>query len=462
MVDLESGSIGESSAQTHCNNQPMPHSCERHHDVQRQMLGAMATAMLAGAIAVAAQVTKKAPCDSGNGGITVPPSFCAAVVADNLGSARHMAVSPRGDVYVALSSIKEGKPPGAIVALRDNDGDGRFEQQQHFGTGLTGTGIQWRGDYLYVGADTKLVRFRMSGGALVPSGEPETIVTGFTDERQHSAKPFAFGEHGEVYMHVGAPSNACQNPDRKPGVPGQQPCPLLELYGGVWRYDANQLNQKHSADKRFVTGIRHTVALAWNSTVHSLYAVQHGRDQLNALWPKLFDVRDNAEKPAEEFLRFTEGANFGWPYCYWDPAQNKRVLAPEYGGDGKKEGDCARFSKPLTTFPAHYGPNDLLFYTGAQFPAEYHNGAFVAFHGSWNRAPMPQGGYNVWFVPFKGAEPSGTPRVFADGFAGQTPLMKPDDAKYRPSGLAVAGDGSLYVSEDEKGRIWRISYTGAR
>ena len=397
-------------------------------------------------------------CDPGNGGITLPPGFCASVVADDLGAARHLAVSPNGDLYVALR--REGAPPGAVVALHDADGDGRFEQQERFGPGLAGTALAFRENFLYVGANDRIVRYRMGAG-LRPASEPETIVD-LPHDRQHAAKPFAFGPDGALFVHVGAPSNSCQEADRKPGVPGQQPCPLLATHGGVWKYDANRPNQKHDASKRHVTGIRHTVSLVWNPATKSLYGVQHGRDQLDTMWPKLFTAKQNAELPAEELQVYSDGANFGWPYCYYDPAQKKRVLAPEYGGDGTKEGDCAKFNAPLVPFAAHMAPNALLFYTGSQFPAEYRNGAFIAFHGSWNRAPMPQEGYNVMFVPLRDGKPSGEPRVFADKFGGATPVMDPEKAAYRPSGLALAHDGSLYVSEDAKGRIWRISYVGQK
>ena len=419
---------------------------------------------LAPAIVLACAAQAQQPrtlCDPDNGRITVPAGFCAAVVADNLGTPRDMTLSPRGDLYVIQRAVREGMPAGDIIALRDADGDGRFERQERFCTGLTGSAIEWRDPYLYIGANTKIARYRM-GEALVPGGAPETIVDGFNPDRQHDSKPFAFGPNGELFVHVGPPSNACQNPDRKERVPGQRPCPILELHAGIWKYDANTQNQKHTAEKRYSTGMRHTVSLEWNATTRGLYGVQHGRDQLDTMWPGMFTAEQNAELPAEEMQQYTQGADFGWPYCYYDPFQKKRVLAPEYGGDGKKEGDCAKYQQPLVAFPAHMGPNALLFYTGTQFPEKYRNGAFVAFHGSWNRAPLPQKGYNVWFVPFRNGKPAADPAVFADKFGGAEPVMDPRKALYRPSGLAMARDGAIYVSEDAKGRIWKISYTGQK
>ena len=112
-------------------------------------------------------------------------------------------------------------------------------------------------------------------------------------------------------------------------------------------------------------------------TTGTLFQVQHGRDQLDTMWPKLFTAQQNGELPAEEMHVVKEGSNFGWPYCYFDLTQNKRLQNPEYGGDGKKEGDCAKFDKPIAAFPAHNAPLDLMFYTGTQFPQEYRGGAFV-------------------------------------------------------------------------------------
>jgi len=194
--------------------------------------------------------------------------------------------------------------------------------------------------------------------------------------------------------------------------------------------------------------------------VNELYAMQHGRDGLYQMFPEYYDSIASAELPAEEFLLVKKGSNFGWPYCYFDQLQDKKILAPEYGGDGKKTGRCEGVDRPLIGFPGHWAPNGLLFYTGTMFPEKYRHGAFIAFHGSWNRAPLRQAGYKVVFVPMKNGKPSGQWEIFADGFAGVEQVSNTRDAKHRPCGLAQDKDGSLLVSDSVKGTIYKIIYTG--
>jgi len=161
-----------------------------------------------------------------------------------------------------------------------------------------------------------------------------------------------------------------------------------------------------------------------------------------------------------QLLRVEQGGDYGWPECYFDSAQKKLVLAPEYGGNGGKAiGPCAEKKQPIATFPAHWAPNDLTLYNRQAFPARYRGGAFIAFHGSWNRAPLPQAGYNVVFVPLGGGNPTGQFEIFAKGFAADS-LMSPAQAAHRPSGVAVGPSGELYVTDDVHGRIWRVAYTG--
>ncbi len=388
-------------------------------------------------------------------GITLPDGFRRVVVADNLGTVRHITVRDNGDIYAALRQVYQG---GGIVALRDTNGDGIADVQKRFGKD-GGTGIRIYRGYLYFATPLRVVRYPLEEGKLLPTGPPQVVVKGFPRQGQHADKPITFDDSGHIYVNVGAPSNACQEETRTPEVPGMDPCAQLKRHAGIWRFDADELKQTQQEDGvHFATGIRQSVAMRWNPVVGALYAMQHGRDQLHSLWPDRFTVKQNAKLPAEELLLVQRGDNFGWPYCYYDPFREKRVLAPEYGGDGAKVGRCDRYKDPLMAFPAHWAPNGLLFYTGSQFPDRYRGGAFIAFHGSWNRAPLQQQGYKVVFVPFDGRSPAGEFKAFADNFAGEGTIESPRDARWRPMGLAQGPDGSLYMSETDDGRIWRVVY----
>ncbi len=413
--------------------------------------------ILSGTVAAAASVLAQgggAACAVDNGGITLPAGFCASVFADKLGQARHMAVSPAGDLYVALRGGPNGAAQG-VVALRDADKDGKAEIVERLPLVVT-TGMEWRNDYLYYSNNSSVSRVQMKPGELKPVGAPEVIVSGLTDRRQHADKPFTFDDAGNLYVNIGAPSNTCQQDDRKAGSPGRKPCPILDEAGGIWRFKADTPGQTQKDGHRYATGIRNAVAIGFNPVDKQVYVVQHGRDALDTLFPKGFTAQQNADLPAEELFRLSDGADFGWPYCYYDIVQKKKVLSPEYGGDGKTVGDCDKKGQPLVAFAAHNGPNDIAFYTAQQFPAKYRNGAFVALHGSWNRAPFNMDGYKVVFVPFDAKGPTGAWEPFADGFTGKSEIKAPRDAAYRPTGLAVGLNGELYISDDAQGRIWRV------
>lgn len=390
------------------------------------------------------------PCDPDNGGITLPAGFCALVVADRVGAARHLAVAPNGDLFVAIES-RGGQ--GGVLALRDTTGDGKADVTQRFGA-EGGTGIALRGNAVYFASSTTVYRFPIAVGRLTPTETAEIIVRGLPGERSHRSKSLALSpDRRTLFVNIGSPSNACQVADRSAESPGQDPCPELATRAGIWRFDADVPKQTQANGRRYATGIRNAVALAFDPG-GQLWAAQHGRDQLGQNWGRLFTLEQSAEKPSEELFPVREGDDFGWPYCYHDPELGHRVLAPEYGGDGKRIGRCGQKQAPAVTFPAHWAPNGLVFYTGQQFPAAYRGGAFVAFHGSWNRAPLPQQGFRVVFVPFKHAKPAGRPETFADGFVGDSRT----GAEHRPVGLAEGPDGSLYISDDAGGRIWRVMY----
>jgi glucose/arabinose dehydrogenase len=408
------------------------------------------------------------PCPGDNGGITLPPGFCATVFADHIGHARQMAVAPNGVLYVNTwsgSYYRNDTPPpgGFLVALQDTSGKGRADVVTRFGPGAEsgnagGTGIALYNGALYAETNDRIVRYALPTGTIAPSAPPEVVVSGLPLTGDHPMHPFRIDAKGGLYVDLGSATNSCQVANRMPNSPGIEPCTELETRAGIWRYDANRTGQRFSPAERFVTGLRNGEGIAFDSAGR-MFATQHGRDQLRENWPQLYAPDQGAKEPAEELMQLERGADYGWPFCYFDLTQQKRVLAPEYGGDGGKAvGPCADKRAPVAAFPAHWAPNDLLLYDGHQFPTAYQGGAFIAFHGSWNRAPFPQGGYNVVFQPLADGRASGHYIVFADGFAGT--IEEPGRAAHRPSGLALGPDGALYISDDQNGRIWRMTYHG--
>lgn len=389
--------------------------------------------------------------------IQLPTGFKAIVVADDLaGRARHLAVNTNGDIYVQMPELSSGK---GLAALRDTTGDGHADIVEYFGD-HTGTGIAIEENYLYCTSDEAVYRYDLKPGQLLPDEASKVmLIGGFPKQNEHASKTIALDGQGNIFVNVGAPANACQVENRAKGSKGQDPCPLLELQAGIWKFSTAKIAQRHGKDgKRYATGIRNAVALDWNKATNGLFALQHGRDQLHEFWPELYTEEQNAELPAEEFFQVEENDDFGWPYCYFDPQQDKKMLAPEYGGEGKKQGRCENLERPIVAFPAHMAPNDLLFHSGQSFPEKYKDGAFVAFHGSWNRGPFDQKGFFVVFVPFKDGKVAGEWEVFANGFAGSPTIKSPGDARHRPCGLSIGPDGGLYIADSVKGKVWKIVY----
>ena len=407
-------------------------------------------------------------CPSDDSGLALPPGFCATVFADGIGHARHMVVAPDGVLYVntwsgAYYGNDTPRTGGFLVALQDKNNSGKADVVERFGEsaqtgGHGGTGIGMYQGAIYAESNDRIVRYSLSGGSIVPSGPADIIVSGLPLGGDHPMHPFIISGDGTMYVDVATATNACQAKNRMLRSPGLKPCTELETRGGVWRYDANKTNQKFSASQRFATGIRNAEGFAID-TDGRVFVTQHGRDQLRANWPNLFTPDQEATLPAEELLLLKPNGDYGWPECYYDSFAQKLVLAPEYGGDGGKAiGQCADKLGPVAAFPAHWAPNAMTRYDKEQFPTHYRNGVFIAFHGSWNRAPYAQGGYNVVFQPLGGDRASGHCEIFADGFAGA--VKSPAKAEHRPSGLAVGPDGALYVSDDVRGRIYRIVYRG--
>jgi glucose/arabinose dehydrogenase len=386
--------------------------------------------------------------------ITVPEGFGTTIFAGGLGKARHIAITPGGDVYVKLNGEHNGK---TIVLLKDKNGDGVADEESDFGD-FKGTGMAVKNGYLYASSDEEVYRFKLNGDGMVSNpNNPEKIVTGLLSRGEHEAKPITLDDDGNLYVTIGAFSNSCQIEDRKTGSMGRKPCPVLDSAGGIWVFKADKPNQTYGDGQRYATGIRNAMGIDWNEASHTLFVTQHGRDQLKSIFPKMYTDKQNAELPAECLYELHKGSDAGWPYIYYDQFQQKKILAPEYGGDGKKTG-APNAIDPVVAFPGHLAPDDLLFYTGNQFPEKYKNGAFIAFHGSWNRAPEPQEGFYVAFVPFSNGKPSGKWEIFANGFGGTADQVASGKTVHRPCGLAQGPDGSLYVTDDSKGTIWKITY----
>ena len=402
-------------------------------------------------------------CASDNAGLTLPAGFCAGVFAEGLGGPRHMAVAPNGDVYVVRQTrVPTDTLRGGVVVLRDTDKDGRADIMASFGqTG--GTGIAIENGFLYVDVRTAIVRYPMpassSVSALVPTAAPDTIVRGMPTGG-HAARNFVLDGRGGMYVNIGSRTNSCQERERQAGSMGLDPCVELETRAGIWKFSTTARGQEFSPSARFATGIRNAVGMTWNARENALYAAQHGRDMFLQNWPALYDATKSAEQPAEQLMRVSAGDDFGWPYCYYDTDLERLVLAPEYGGDAKQAGRCATKKAPQVAFPGHWAPNGVLFYTGRAFPARFQEGAFVAFHGSWNRAPETQAGYKVAFVPSRGGVFTGAYETFADGFAAGK--LDPAQAPHRPTGLVATADGALLVSDDKGGTIYRIEYRAGR
>ncbi|HJP56254.1 MAG TPA: PQQ-dependent sugar dehydrogenase [Gemmatimonadales bacterium] len=381
-------------------------------------------------------------CEADNGGLDLPSGFCARTFASNLGPVRQLVVTPDGVLYAALSG-SAGDGTGGVLAYRDRDGDGTPDERASFGPG-GGNDVKLHDGYLYFARNTSIVRWRLTPGKLEPDARMETVVSGLP-AGGHGAKSVIFlGD--TMLVNFGSASNSCQQTDRLPASPGKDPCPELAERAGIWAFAANRTGQTAADGRRWATGLRNAMALAIEPRTGLLYAGVHGMDQLRQSWG--FSNEVNANNPAELFAQVQPGQNYGWPYCYFSNQYNRMVTAPEYGGDGSRSERCTGVSRPAIAFPGHWAPMAIAFYTDTAFGPAYRGGAFMAWHGSWNRAPLPQEGYRVVFIPFRDGRPEGTYQTFAIGRDGPTAL--------RATGVAVAPDGSLYISADQNGKIWRV------
>jgi len=387
-------------------------------------------------------------------GLVLPPGFHASIVAEAIPGIRHLAVRGDGAIYASTTAPKDATTPSGIVAIH-LDANHHADKIEHFGSVQGGTGIRFDHGALYAASPTGIYRFTFAKNEMIPSAAPVTILDGMPAGGFNN-RPIAFDGKGNIYVSIGANGNICGVAPAKGQKPvGQHPCPGLDNRGGVWQLKANKTGQKFPADAvQIATGLRDVDAFDYRPG-DALYAIMHDRNGTHNTWPDLVSATDEANI-AEEMDRLVKGTNMGWPYTYYDEVRGMRLMAPEYGGDGKVSPPPGIYATPVVAFhPSHAAPLDMVFYQGKQFPKSYRGGAFVARHGGLGAGGS---GFDVQFVGFDAKGKPLTPISFASGFAGAT--LTAAAANYRPVGAAVAPDGSLYVADSKKGRIWRISYSG--
>jgi glucose/arabinose dehydrogenase len=337
--------------------------------------------------------------------IKLPPGFSIAVLSDDVPGARAMVLSPKGVLYA-------GSLDGHVYALELKDG--RVTAKHVIASGLDEpAGVAMRNGALYVSAISRILRFDDMDSRLDAPPTPVVITDKLPTDRQHGWKFIAFGPDGKLYVPTGAPCNIC-NPDRK-------------RYALIAR-----MNPDGTGYEVFASGVRNTVGFDWDPQTKELWFTDNGRDMLGD------DIPDDKLNHAPK-----AGMDFGYPYCHGGD-----IADPEFGAGHP----CSGFTPPVVKLGAHVASLGMRFYTGTMFPADYKNNVFIAEHGSWNRSTKV--GYRIVRVVLgaNGEKPRMEP--FAQGW-----LRANGEVWGRPADVLPMPDGSLLVSDDDAGAIYRITYT---
>lgn len=336
--------------------------------------------------------------------VALPPGFTISVYAQDLGTPRFLAYSPEGVLHVTDSR------GGRVLALPDANGDGVADETQVVISDLRQPhGVTFHEGALYIGETDKIVKFERADDGW---GEKQVLVSDIPTGG-HGTRTVVFGTDGKMYVSIGSSCNVCEEDS--------------PLRAAVWQYNADG-----SGGKLYTKGLRNAVGLALRPGSDEIWASNNGRDMLGD------------DLPPETVNVLADGSDFGWPRCHAG-----RIVDPDYGG----QGGCEGVKAPAVEMQAHSAPLGLRFYDGQMFPAEYQGNLFVAFHGSWNRSDPT--GYKLVRVPVDASGQAGAVQDFATGW-----LQADGDSWGRPVDVIVAADGSLMVSDDSGGRVYRIFYQG--
>ena len=334
--------------------------------------------------------------------IVLPPGFSIEVWSDDVPNARSMALGDAGTVFVATKS------QGKVFALVPQD-SGSPKVIEIAKDLRTPNGVAFHDGSLFVAEINRIVRYDKIEDRLDRIPDAVVVIDTLPNESHHGWRYIAFGPDGKLYISIGAPCNICNR----------------EGFANISRMNADGTELEV-----FSQGIRNSVGITWHPQTGELWFTDNGRDMLGDDSPP--DELNRAER---------SGMHFGYPYCH-----GGEVKDPEFGD----ERDCAEFTGPAQKLGAHVAALGVKFYTGDMFPEEYRGQIFIAEHGSWNRSQ--KSGYRLSMVKIENGKPQGV-ETFADGW------LQGNQVSGRPVDILILRDGSMLISDDKAGRIYRISYS---
>ncbi len=338
--------------------------------------------------------------------IKLPAGFSISVFAE-VEDARSMTVSPAGTVFVG------NRNSSSVYALQDMDRDGKADKKWMIASGLNmPNGVAFRDGDLYVAEVSRIIKFKNIESSLAKPVKPEVVYDQYPSETWHGAKYIAFGPDNKLYIPVGAPCNVCDKG--------------ASLFATITR-----INPDGTGMEVFARGVRNTVGFTWHPETKNIWFTDNGRDMLGDDLP-----------PCELNTADKAGLHFGFPFCH-----GGFVKDPEFG-DRRA---CSEFMAPAQKLGAHVAPLGLKFYTGSMFPSEYRNRLFIAEHGSWNRSK--KNGYKVGMATITNGKVTAYEPFISGWLNDQTQKVSG-----RPVDILILNDGSMLVSDDNRGLIYRITY----